>query len=507
MASDPKLVTHLDRLMGVSRMDSLLTSQSGPGFFNPISGFGTARDKTVYTQYNTAFNPLDTNTLAALYHGYDLAARIVDVVPDEGLRLPFHVEVPGNEKAEGLIEEEFERLKVRENLLFGWTFGRAFGGGITIVGAKDGKSAREPLDWKRVKDPVQWLRTVDRRYFWPDSWYTSGQKNGLVERYWLNDSHPGGSDSFLIHESRLILWPGARTAQQEKDQNNSWDLSVLDRCWPTLKAFETVYKGVELLVTEGPQAVYKVKGLFDKIVAGEESALRTRFEMIDMYRSMMRAIIIDADGSESFERQQVTYSGTPEILSQMQLRLAATAQIPMLVLFGQAPGGLGVTGENDLRWFFYRVASDQLNVLAPRIKQIAKGVLKSHGIEAAEVKVEFEELWVPSEKERAEAKFYQAQIDEKYIENQVVTPEEVLLSRFKDKGKWSTEWSAVDRKVRERMLKDVLKQLEEGGPEEGLPVQGENQNDPTGQPANVPGKPKAPAAKVPAPLPADDGKK
>lgn len=467
--SDPNLTTHLDCLLGARnpRFDAL-SDVTGTGFYNKITGLGTARDKTEYTQFSTIFRPLDTQTLAALYHGHDLSARIVDVVPDEGLRLPYHVEVEGDSKAEALIADEFERLEVREHLLQGWTFGRCFGGAATIVGARDGISASKPLNWDRLREPIAWLKTVDRRYLWPNTWYVGGPKNGQVETYWLSDISPGHSDCFVIHESRLILWPGARTAQQERDQNNSWDLSVLDRCWNTLKSFETVYRGIELLVTEGPQAVYKVRGLIEKLAAGEEDKIRSRFELIDMFRSALRAVIIDADGSESFERQQVTYSGTPEILGQMQMRLAATAQIPMIVLFGQAPGGLGVTGENDLRWFFYRIASEQLNRLAPRIKVLAKAVLRSNGLSTDKaIKVSFDELWVPSEKERSESRFYQAQTDEKYIENNVLTPEEVCLSRFKDKGTWSPDWSAVSLDTRKKMLKEVLDQLENGGPGEG----------------------------------------
>jgi hypothetical protein len=427
---------------------------------------GTGRDKSVYTQYNPSFQPLDVFTLSALYHGHDLAARVVEVVPDEELRLEFCVEIPGNEKAEKLVKEEFDRLGMRQNALDGRTWGRAFGGAATILGADDGRAAADPLDPERVGNGVAWLRTVDRRVLWPNTWYTYGPKNGQPETYNLNNSHPGGSETFVIHESRLILWPGARTAQQEKDDNNSWDYSILDRCWPALKAFETLYKGVELLVTEGPQAVYKVKGLFDKIVAGEEDQLRTRFDLIELYRSAFRAIIIDADGSESFERQQVTYSGTPEILNQMQLRLSAATQIPMMVLFGQSPGGLGVTGENDLKWFFDRTASSQRNVLAPRIERAARVVLAAAGIEAVEVNVTFPNLWTPSAKEQAEERLAQATTDEKYIVNQVLTPEEICLSRFRDKGKWSPDWVGVDRGVREMMLEDILKDLANGGPAE-----------------------------------------
>jgi uncharacterized protein len=482
LGADPRLAT---------RLDSILDGYgaNGPvGFVNPATGMGTNRDKTTYTTFGT-YVALDPQTLAGLYHGHDMSARVVDVIPDEELRLPFEVETerstsrlrraaefrgdsldeissvegdPRANEAEQYLKREFKRLDVRQHLLTGRKWGRCFGGAATIIGAQDGRSAAAPLV---APSRVDWLRTLDRRYLWPSTWYTSGAKNGTPETYYLNDCHPGGSDSFVIHESRLILWPGILTAQREKDLNWSWDYSILDRCWSVLKMFETLYKGVELLVTEGPQAVYKVRGLLEQLAAdGGEEALQTRLAIADTMRSIFRCTVIDADGGEDFQRQQVTYSGTPEILTQMQLRLSAATQIPMLVLFGQAPGGLGVTGENDLRWFFDRTASSQRNLLAPKIEQLADLLLGIGGyLEfVGTCEVEFEPLWTPSAKEQAEERFITSQTDKNYIESLVITPEEVGLSRFGDRGKWSRDWKMYDRAAREKVLKDVLSNLGAG---------------------------------------------
>ena len=97
--------------------------------------------------------------------------------------------------------------------------------------------------------------------------------------------------------------------------------------------FETLWKGVELLIVEGPQAVYKVKGFAEKLMANQGKALLTRMQMVDFFRSILRAVVIDQD--EEFERQPMSLAGIPDLLSQAAFRIAATAQIPMLVLFGQ----------------------------------------------------------------------------------------------------------------------------------------------------------------------------
>jgi hypothetical protein len=138
-------------------------------------------------------------------------------------------------------------------------------------------------------------------------------------------------------------------------------------------------------------------------------------------------------------------------------------------------------------------------------------VLKAKGIDATKISVKFEPLWTPSDEEDAKTRFYQAQTDEKYISNNVLLPEEVMLSRFKDKGKWSPDWTAADRPTRVKMLKDLLKELENGGPPEPqlIPVvPGQNPAVPVApgqKPAApvVPGqKPAVPAAAKPVVAPA-----
>src|SRR5262245_15056231 len=52
---------------------------------NSLTGFSTARDKTMFSQYMYA-TCLGDATLEQLYHGDDLAQRMVDTVPEEMLR-------------------------------------------------------------------------------------------------------------------------------------------------------------------------------------------------------------------------------------------------------------------------------------------------------------------------------------------------------------------------------------------------------------------------------------
>jgi hypothetical protein len=247
-------------------------AQSGIGWVNQATGLGTARDKTIQGVF-LGYSPTDMGTLSSLYHGDDLSARIIDIPGDEMMRRPFKVTV-GNEGADKWLASEFKRLLARGALLDGLRWGRLFGGAWCIVGAEDGLPASEPFQAERANG-VDWLRVVDRRFMWPITYYQQGPKMGTPSRYVVSQTYAGvAQGSYLIHESRMIKFGGVPTGIRERNLNASYDYSVLDRCWPQLRLFSTLWKGVELLITEGPQAVYKVKGLANKMMAGQGDAMR-----------------------------------------------------------------------------------------------------------------------------------------------------------------------------------------------------------------------------------------
>lgn len=468
------LSTAVVRADGSLALNGHTGGYAGGHWQNNATGYGTSRDKTTYTQFR-GYQPIDLITLSNLYHGYDMAARVCNIVPDEEFRLPFEVFV-GEDPINERIAAELERINARERMLEARIWGQLYGGCALVFGGDDGLGAGDPINVSGLKS-LDWLQVVDRRYLWPVSYYQNGPKAGTPDRYVLSQTWVGvNAGAFVIHESRMIRFPGARTSQREKNLNASWDYSILDRVYPTLRMFEGIWKGIEILVTDGPQAVYKVKGLFDKILAGQEAAMQQRFAMIDTWRSVLRAILIDAD-QESFERQTVTFSGLDQILNQATMRLAASLDIPPARLGGPRVSGLNASDDNDLRAFYDRVASSQESILGPRIKDLVRVILATLGRSDLNDKIQlkFKPLYTPSALEQAQERAATATADSTYIQAGVFTPEEVALSRVLDRGIWSSEWTAVDRGVREKLLKKALSELEASTtvPEVGeLPEQG-----------------------------------
>jgi phage-related protein (TIGR01555 family) len=429
LVEDPTLVIGLGES---ARFDAWENSQTG---------LGTTRDKTYYNVFSPARTLMD-GELSALYHGDDLAARMVDVVPDEMLREGFQLDL-GDAVMSGEVLDQLEALGAPEKLADGIRWGRLFGGGGVILGVDDGQPASSPLNAEKAK-ALNYLYPFDRRYLWPLTYYrdSGNPKLGQPETYMVTSatSHVDIPVA-VVHETRLITFGGATTGIREREVNQGWDLSVLQRPHDVLGNFNMGWQAVSFLLQDANNAVFKMSGLADAIAEGQGEALRNRFLQMDMARSVVRATVVDAgDGTpngppESYERQVFPMTGIPDTLDKLCLRLAAAVQIPVTILMGQSPAGMNATGESDFRWFYDRIRSDQMRKLAPRIRRIVRVMLKTKivGREVDAIKVKFPPLWTEAPQAAATTRKIILEGDAVAINAGVLLPEEGA-KRFQGEG-------------------------------------------------------------------------
>ncbi len=460
---------------------SKLSSTRLDDWQNTVTGFGTTVDKTTYTQF-VGGSRLNDQALSNLYHGDDLAARMVDIVPDELLREGFTVDC-GDAGLNGVIAEQIDALGCDGKFSDAWRWGRLYGGAALVLGADDGRSAVTPLIPERAK-ALSFLHVLDRRHLWPLTYYTdpSSPKLGQPETYMVSavSSHQQGQSFATIHESRLILFGGASTGNRERDQNNSWDHSVLERAIEPLRAFNTGWKAVELLLTDANQAVFKMQGMAEMVAVEGQEAFRRRMQLVDMCRSVMRAMVVDGGSkvgnreipSEEFLRHSVSFADIPATLDKFMLRLAAAVQIPVTILMGQSPSGMNATGDSDFRWFYDRVKSEQTRKLSPKIRRLVKVMLATKAFNQTpdSITVKFPPLWTETPKAAAETRKIIADTDAVRIGTGELLPEEVALQRARVDG-YEADIVLDDksRAVRESALADELKRIEEGPPEPAAP--------------------------------------
>jgi uncharacterized protein len=433
------------------------------GWSNVLSGFGTSRDRRSADTF--CLNVVSYQDAIDRWRGDDIGARLVETWPDEMLRRGYEITVarddlddeaddagrPGrvdaadDEEDDAPIQQQV--MKVLEELGADWAFRtalcyrRAYGGGAVFMGVNDGVTdLTQPLDPDRVTS-VDFLTTLEARECIPLYWYSDplGPKFGMPAIYQVQTITPGvpydgtanpGAIVRLVHESRMIIFTGPRvTRVQLMGSTAGWGDNVFTRVDRVLSDFQMTWASAATLIADFSQAVFKVKGLAASMASDGDDYLKKRIQATDIMRSVMRAVMVDAEG-EDFERKATSVTGLPELLDRFMSRLAAAADMPLTLLMGESPGGLNATGDSDVRFFYDRVASAQQRDLRPAIMRLARLVFNSLGGEPAQWGVRFNPLWSPTEKETADARYVQAQADALYISNDVLSADEVALSRF-----------------------------------------------------------------------------
>lgn len=376
------------------------------------------------------------------------------------------------------IEEEVERLRLIENFYQASTWGRLYGGAILIVGANDGATDLSlPLDEENIRS-IDYLTVVDRRYVTTTTYYADYQAPNYGEpevyrvyRTISDAKDPNSKSMFDIHESRVIRFEGESVDTIERQRLGGWSHSVLQAPYEEVKRFMQTFQSASHLLTDASQGVYKLKGLMQQLATKNgQTLLFARMQMMDMARSVARSLLIDADGEE-FSRIQTSFAGIPDLLDRFMQILSMVTGIPVTILMGRSAAGMNATGDSDFRAFYGEVAAEQANSLKPKLKRAYKLLMlaREGPTDGKEMRIvfDFRPLWNPTDKERADTNYVQAQADALIVTNQIASPEEVAVSRFRN-GRLNLN-TVIDIKGREAAMENGEAFIEPPPPPVGAP--------------------------------------
>jgi phage-related protein (TIGR01555 family) len=268
----------------------------------------------------------------------------------------------------------------------------------------------------------------DKRRATPIQWYEDyrSAKYGKPRVYLLTSLRGGVSE---VHESRLMMMPGLFTLDQERYENDWWDYSVFQTTHESIKQFNEASKAIELLMVEASQFIYKVSGLINAMAGGQQKTIEQRMALLDMSRSVARAIMLDPDKGEDATRLATQFAGIGDAWDRISIRLCAAAEVPVTIMLGRSPAGENSTGDADFRAWYDRLKSYQRRTLLPRVKRLVFLARRALGIERP-VGVRFPSLWQESPAEFADRRLKTSQADALDVANSILDPEEIAESRY-----------------------------------------------------------------------------
>lgn len=437
------------------------------GWQNILTNLGkTNKDKRTGMQANERY--LTQQEVDPIYQIDDMCAKIIDRLPEDMTREGFSVITDSGDDLTKDIERIFERLDLDSKIEEALKWARLYGGAGAVLGLRDGKMPWEPVEMNSIKS-LEYVTVLDRYRLVSDGGGDNIDSNvqsknfGKPVFYRLqNSSIKINERSFVkIHNSRIIRFNGIKVGHDKMNMVDYWGDSVLSRLFNVIRNFQGAHDSAAVILTDFTQMIIKLKNLADMIASGDDQLVQTRLALMSATASIVNAVVIE-EGEEA-ERKTTNVTGLPDMLRMINARLVAATEYPHTILLGEgADGGLGTTGQSEKRDYYDFVKNQQESKLRPILKQFLNMIfLAKDGPTKGKVPqytITFNPLWQPTEKEVVETRKMQAEIDEKYINAQVLDPKEVTDSRF-GQGGYSFE-TTIDMQLR-KQLENAPEQLQE----------------------------------------------
>ena len=380
------------------------------------------------------------------------------------------------------IEQAIDELGWVDALWTALCYERAYGGGLILMGINDGHPLDKPLDEENIQS-VDHLTVFSggptgEASVW--SWYGDPRsKNyGRPELYLIRTVMPPGitpgkieapEPLMLVHESRCLVFDGKPVSREAAMQGRGWGDSLFTRIDRILQQYDQSWGGVAVAMTELNQNVLAVdnllqlmatKGRVDNPSAGVAyGSIAARAQLLQMTKSISRTVLLDRE-KETLTNLQIQFGGVAEVLQQFALRLAAGADMPVALLFGQAPAGLNATGASDIRFFYDGVMAEMEKRLQPRLRRLVRYVFLSaqgptEGEEPEHWEIKFNPLYQLTALEEADLRLKVAQMDAANITSGLYTAEEAAASAYAGSG--FTIERTLDLAGRQQMAADAEK--------------------------------------------------
>jgi len=419
-------------------------------FVNTLSGWGGTADPLMQTKFKAGTEP--SRTEAETFYRYDwLIRKVMQVIPGDAVRQGITM----NAEDEDLIKnmnERIDKLDMWEKFKEAMTWARLYGGAVVIIGARDEKDVSEELNEDTIKE-ISFLNVMDRWQLYVKDRYIDplSPKYGTPETYTLQPVIHGGlglgarvkemlSIGTVIHESRLLRFDGAKLPDILKYQNQSWSDSILVGIGETFKQYGVSVRAGSVLMMDFITKVLKIPNLTELLMANDQTILETRIQYAIANMSSLGITLIGSD--EEFSKVQTRITNMVDMVDKYIEIMSAATDIPRTRLFGQQLGKLA--GATEMTRAYYDIVQDyQVDHVKKPTDRLLSLLLKDPTINPSKKEPEgwswdFNSLWQHDPKTQAETRKLQMETDTGYIDRQVLTSEEVAISRF-GSGEWNPE--------------------------------------------------------------------
>ncbi len=339
------------------------------GFDNFVSRLGLNNDNAL-SAGTYEFNLVTRNRikLEAAYRGSWVVGAVIDSIPEDMTRAG--IKVTTNEDKSDIkdLYSAISRLQIPQQLCALGKWGRLYGGAIGVIQIA-GQRLDTPLNLDSIaQGQFQGIVVYDRWQLNPvmQNVIDSGPEMGLPSFYQivnnptqLDPDAKTATGQITVHHSRCIRSIGILLPYFQAITEMMWGESVLERLWDRLISFDNATMSSASLIDRANLRTVQIDGLREIIAAGGEAkeGLLAQFEMM---RSMqVNEGITLLDKNDLFSSTAYSFAGLSDMMLQFGQQLSGASNIPLVRLFGQAPAGLGDTGDSVMRSYYDNINARQ----------------------------------------------------------------------------------------------------------------------------------------------------
>lgn len=341
-----------------------LSAATFDSFVNFAHKLGVGADNAL-TSSTYGFNPLTRNRIGLewIHRGSWLGGVAVDVVADDMTRAGVDFVTEMDPADQALIERNAGTLGIWDQLNECIAWSRLYGGAIAVM-LVDGQDLKTPLNVDAIgKGQFKGLCVLDRWMVEPsleDLVTEYGPDLGKPKFYKVQASAPALRGA-TVHYSRLACrLVGVRLPFQQAMTENLWGISVLERLYDRMIAFDSASTGAAQLVFKSHLRTLKIPGLREVVAAGGRpmEGLLAYTEMMRRFQGIEGMTLLDAE--DEFDVQTTSaFSGVDSVITQLGQQISGALQVPMTRLFGQAPSGLSTDDKSGMRNYYDSIQQQQ----------------------------------------------------------------------------------------------------------------------------------------------------
>lgn len=433
------------------------------GLVNIVANLGTSKDKRAQSQF--ASRLLYRDELEIMYDSDWIAGKVVDIPVDDMTRNWRRLKSNEAPQEDLEIVETLERdLQIKDKINEALKWARLYGGSLILLGIDGAGPVSTPLDPNRVGlGSLKYLHVLDRYDVQIDALNTTEPHKSnfrQAEYYTVN-----GAPNTKIHFSRVLRFDGIKLPWRKRQANNYWGASILQRLYESILNAQTASDSAASMIYESSVDIVKMQNLFQYLsTPNGNDLLLERFALANQSKSFNNMLLLDKD-QEEHARVFNNFSGLADLIIKYLNVAAAAADIPATRLLGQSAPGLNATGESDTENYYNMLSSTQETRLGPQLRQLDQVLVRSAlGYYPEDFGFEFNALWLLSDSAKADIDIKNAQRDEYYLRNGVVTPS-IVAYQLRENGVYNslTEQFISDLEAIELEPKDEGMVLEEHG--------------------------------------------